>query len=600
MQEVKPSLDKQMDCEIAYISVQMDDLNFNKSLLQLNDDCLIAILRLLPTDDLISVACTCTQLRAIAWIAFHLLPAERKIFKFPRLQRGSYNYSQTAVSNARRLLRIFGHLLCEIDFGCHLYPAAHKTNDAILEYIVGYCSRGNLQTLRINKIKLSAKQISGSASLFRNLKALHLMDLDNDSGSNITALLLPVCTNVQQLSAINCLLKKQHLLHCFPNLTELRLEFTTRTVALTAAVEQFIQRHKSTIKKLKLCKVDDFNLAIVEEMAALEELDYNNYLPKYVQSGNPASNLVHLNHLHTLSINIHTVAVSLFLIKLAATTTMANSLKRLLCNGCNISPLTVAKCLNKFRNLELLKIDETEDIAEMLQQLDDSICTSITQLDVAFSLLANDEDAAAMVVAISRFRNLRSLKVIKRIFESEGCDWTLLRKLERLAEFYFNGDPHDNGIDWLTNLLGSADTMRIIDVDVGLFCNVTGAYMQALNRFRNLRILNILCRAIDDDILNALDGLDDLTELDLRNGKAVTFGGILSLAKRLPKLEKISFYFAPLAGWLSFDIYTDLVDVYRKREKQLIIGIGEFNFLIPENVAAVYADFRRYVQFQMN
>lgn len=588
-----------MDGEISDASAQFDGLSFNKNLLHLNDDCLIAILRLLPTDDLISVAYTCTQLRAIAFIAFHLLPVERKIFKFPRLQRGRYNYSQTAVINAKRLLRIFGHLLCEVDFGCHLYPAAYKTNDAILEYIVGYCDRGNLQTLRLNKIKLSAKQISGSASLFRNLKALHLMDLDNDSGSNFTALLLPLCTSVQQFSSIDCLLKKQHLLHSFPNLTELRLEFTTRTVPLTPAIEEFIRRHKSTIKKLKLCKVNDFNLAIVEEMTALEELDCSIFLPKYVQSGNPATSLVHLNHLRTLSIDIHTVAVSLFLIKLAATATVANSLKQLTCNGCSINPLTLAKCLNKFPNLELLKIDQTEEIVEVLQQLDASICTTITQLNVAFSLNDNDEDDAAMVLAISRFRNLRSLKVLKRVYESADCDWGQLQKLERLTEFYFHGDPSDNGIDWLTHL-GSTDTMRIIDVDVGLFCNVTGAYMQALKRFRNLRTLNILCRAIDDDILNALGGLDELTELDVRDGKAVSFGGILCLAKRLPKLEKISFYFSPSPGGLSLDIYTDLVDVYRTRGKQLIIDIGEYNFLITENVAAVYGDFRRYVQFKLN
>lgn len=71
----------------------------------------------------------------------------------------------------------------------------------------------------------------------------------------------------------------------YPNLADLSLigNMSDRA-SLTPSIEQFLLRHKLTIKKLNLENVDNFNLAIFEQMPVLEELKCRLGDAKYVQT----------------------------------------------------------------------------------------------------------------------------------------------------------------------------------------------------------------------------------------------------------------------------------------------------------------------------
>lgn len=80
----EPNQSNKMD-QTADLRPQMESLSVHINLLGLNDDCLIAILRLLPVHDLDSIASTCIRLKAIARAAFKLRPMAKRSFNFPEL-----------------------------------------------------------------------------------------------------------------------------------------------------------------------------------------------------------------------------------------------------------------------------------------------------------------------------------------------------------------------------------------------------------------------------------------------------------------------------------------------------------------------------------
>lgn len=88
---------------------------FNRNILDLPDDCLIAILRILSLKNLYFVALTCTRLNAIAHTVFKLKPDNKVLDIRQYLTDGNQN--GTPITNIHGLVQFlmhFGYYIHEI------------------------------------------------------------------------------------------------------------------------------------------------------------------------------------------------------------------------------------------------------------------------------------------------------------------------------------------------------------------------------------------------------------------------------------------------------------------------------------------------------
>lgn len=245
------------------------------------------------------------------------------------------------------MLRNFGHLLTDINFDiCQL-------NELIFEDVVRYCSGGQLHNLRMKQIQLASKLISSGANLLENLKSLYTIFYDDEYESEFFVRLLPMCTKLESLHLINCAPKAEQLNQLtVTNLTELSL--TPRVFdssSLTPSIEQFLLRHKLTISKLEMDQIKHFNLAIFEQMTALEELRFRFWRPKYVQFGESDGKQLNFKK---IEIYYFDKRVSKFLNRLAPR--MAQSLQHLDLK-CTVDN-SFTEGLNSIQNLVSLRVED--------------------------------------------------------------------------------------------------------------------------------------------------------------------------------------------------------------------------------------------------
>lgn len=104
-----------------------------------------------------------------------------------------------------------------------------------------------------------------------------------------------MCTQLEELHLVRCSFHADPLLQLsFPNLTEFAFTpLDSECLSLTPAIEQFLLRHKLTIRKVKLERSKNFNSNTFKQMTALEELDICLPQPEYMQSNNS-----HINQLN--------------------------------------------------------------------------------------------------------------------------------------------------------------------------------------------------------------------------------------------------------------------------------------------------------------
>lgn len=182
------------------------------NLLDLNNACLAAIVCYLQVDDLASIACTCTQLKAIACIAFDK-KASNKLFDFNQMQYrlAGFESDPQVEIRAKRMLNSFGHYLHEINLDVHVIQIDNYHNMIpIMDDVVKYCSGGALQKLRISQVELTTDWIARGANLFRNIKSLSLMYYDGERKNDFFDRMLPMCTNLVKLCLYNCSLKAEY------------------------------------------------------------------------------------------------------------------------------------------------------------------------------------------------------------------------------------------------------------------------------------------------------------------------------------------------------------------------------------------------------
>lgn len=591
-----------MDFRTAETCTDIENLNVHTNLLSLDDDCLRALLRLLPIDDLTAMASTCMRLHAIACGVFNRLPASQRrldlsqisyklknqLNDFPQMQSklvGS-EYTKMLATNIKRLIRCFGHILHEVDFTVKVF--ADFPYEQIFECVVSCCGDGKLEKLRFVEYPLPLNLIVRGARLFHQLKSLHL------TGYGDAGLLLSMCSRLQDLCLMRCSLRAEHLTNHFPDLTEVKLQaiVTDNHSSLTPLLEKFLLRHKATIKKLTLAHIIDFNLGTLEQMTALDELHFELNHPTFSRAANAEPDRLLLK---VLGVSCVHGTVSGFLSMLANSPGAANSLEQLTYHG-PTDELSLDS-LGAFENL--VSVSLSAEVTESLRRLNGCRGT-LASIDIR---LTPDVIGDQLITAISPFRNLRTLNIsargLQNFFASTAAGE--LRKLDKLTDFSYTG--FTSAAVWLQNL-GATQTMETIRLQ-----DISSASVQSfpcLYRFRNLKTLEIASNDVRPCIyqLNKIHELSELVELRLDVTKDCNWNRIVELVDRLPKLEKLVLRSVSQRPPFHLNLYRHFVDIYRLRDaRKLLIVLskcdgGGGRYFIPPDILAVYGDLCRFVEIQ--
>lgn len=151
----------------------------NHQFVDLNDDCIIAILNRLSSDELSAVASTCIRLSELARIAFK----SKKSFKRLNILALIKKYEPNEIAFIRQYLHNFGEFIDDIDFSYSpsiwginvIYHKVADRNRIIFNGIVTYCA-DSLQKLHLGNIYmvLAAPHNAERSHYFPHLTALHV------------------------------------------------------------------------------------------------------------------------------------------------------------------------------------------------------------------------------------------------------------------------------------------------------------------------------------------------------------------------------------------------------------------------------------------
>lgn len=581
-----------MDRDTSGASQAVNEPIFTTAMLDLNDDCQSAILRFLPVNDLSAVASTCTQLNAIACDVYKRRLTTKHSFDFPlkHYRVDKNEFIEMFHDNVKRMLINFGHLMNEIDFAVHPNRTTRQFNNHVFANIVKFCRGDELQKLHLRqKVELPPELMARGMRLFQNIKSLHAeFGLD----ANLLDSLLSTCVRLEQLHLNSAVTATRLNQFSFPNLSE--FTFTSAgTEHSRPGLEEFLLRHKSTIKKLRLTEtLFFFDLATIWEMTALNEFEHCIYNPYYVRADYSGRNPLNLK-----KIIIHNFdnIVSRFMTDLAPN--VGESLEHFECDGI---PDTFVESLKQFRRLISLKIHVRDNQIEILQNLSNSNDT-LTHLDLKLSDGIIDRP---FTHTLSQFRNLRTLTIHSAdcVFRDNAID--LLQRFHKITHFSCTFSNSNENLDnWLKGL-GSPHTMQTIEI-VNHSENVAIECYKILNRYHNLKALTIEA-SVDwayTDILNAIGGLAQLEYLRIVFLRGCKWMGVRRLVERSPKLQKLQIEFQNRNFPFDLKIYNDFVTIYRSRGTKLIIEYIDHDtnrqLAIPSTILQVYGDLCRFVEIQI-
>lgn len=141
-------------------------------LLDLNDDCLMAIFEYLTLDELADIASICTRFRSVARDVFsrrHKLNClEIYVKEHPQSMEGDLVHRRKTAS----IIRHFGDLLTKLKVN---FDVDKSLNAFIYNMMVNYCT-GMLERLELrNCMHLEPDKIIDPAALFRNVKELFIL-----------------------------------------------------------------------------------------------------------------------------------------------------------------------------------------------------------------------------------------------------------------------------------------------------------------------------------------------------------------------------------------------------------------------------------------
>lgn len=134
------------------------------ALLDLDDHCLNAIFEYVSIIDLCSISETSAHLKTVGCQVF-----DRK-FKICCFNKRTAK----TTTEARKLFRIFGALISELDIDFYLCPKAAEIMDAVMKY----CTTLDCLKLQSYNIPDNQETISSMGKFFQNLKSLHIISLN--------------------------------------------------------------------------------------------------------------------------------------------------------------------------------------------------------------------------------------------------------------------------------------------------------------------------------------------------------------------------------------------------------------------------------------
>lgn len=270
-----------------------------RNLVDLNDDCLIAILEFLDVGALTSIAATCNRMYTIARIVF------RRNTDFQRLN--VFDIIEAHGANAPLLikthLKLFGRLIktVTIDFSADAeQQLTFNPRQFQLKIItaIAACCTGTLDELHLHGVVLQAKLIRTTEPLFRHLKCLKLDLCDDKSVSSILAIGL-ACTELD----IHGRMDESDLHNSYPNLERFTLVYRHDDFDLCpVSLERFLELHRQ-LKYVKLVPGCDFDLAVFQRTPNLEELEFHGNPYRIVQSARPFQQPLAASNLKRLTLN---------------------------------------------------------------------------------------------------------------------------------------------------------------------------------------------------------------------------------------------------------------------------------------------------------
>lgn len=158
-------------------------------LMDLNDDCLLHLLRFLPLTDLNSIGLTCHRLRALVDMTY-IHRRQMKCFNVTKMtERYSTNRNfNHSMEHINGYLNKFGKIIVHIDFE-NEFGNVNK----IFASIVMFCS-DELKSLKLYNTGLKSETILNFRKIFSNLTKLELT-----KQPDLTKI-LPICSNLNTLS----------------------------------------------------------------------------------------------------------------------------------------------------------------------------------------------------------------------------------------------------------------------------------------------------------------------------------------------------------------------------------------------------------------
>lgn len=566
----------------------------NIEFINLNDDCLIAILRYLGVDDLNSIASTCTHLKGLARIVFHLKPANKCFSIRQMIQR----HEENAEEEITRYLENFGSMITEITFDiCNntslweqFAPIAHF-NDPIFEHIMAHCSDGKLESLRLGTIYLSSEVAVRGHQLFSHLRQFQLKYCENLSE------ILPWCHNCEKLTiqgAISVVDLDTH----FPALYDFTLKydqayairaFNGEVASISPALETFLRRH-DRLTALELCTPNDMDFMVIGELEQLKRLHLYGAI---VQMRDDEAAPFHLPHLNRVILDYDDRNVSKFMHKLATTATR-DSLEYLKIANCQVGNGFVSDLAN-FKKLRILKFIGIKDFTtngmaglQQLQSLTKFVMDyfdantvrhlanlgsvdSLQSLKINYCPINNE-----FFEGICRFRQLRVLKLLEpEIGDFSEEHLALLRHLNQLTKLFVDYD-HPN-IKVFLNHFGSMESLKYLRTS---HCPIDVDFFVSVCRFSHLQTLELMyIQDLTDNLLQHLEMLDELdgfNVLVLTGCRLLTWNGLINLIEKLKKLKLLKVIDLCDGTGLSLMDYDKLVYICRQQNRKIIIEMYQW------------------------
>lgn len=167
-------------------------MSTQRTILDLNDDCLYQVYKFLPITDWCSLRDTCTRLRTISDYCFE---RQSKTFKLKQIfKRSAFSLN---VSTAKRVLRSFGGFIKTVTLDLYYFRRQLYCGQ-LVPFLGRYC--GTLRDLELNGIKLPLMAFEEHSRQFSNLHRLVMRNgwCDDEAFSSFLA----QCTSLTELELI--------------------------------------------------------------------------------------------------------------------------------------------------------------------------------------------------------------------------------------------------------------------------------------------------------------------------------------------------------------------------------------------------------------